>query len=423
MKVFTTTTRALAGAGLCYELDDGRLIRSYQDVAPSYVGRIDISSDGGATWANHALTATASIGRNIFRAANGSIFLCTTSSSSRGRVFRSADGGETWAQVLQAATLTADAIWGFCENSSGELFCAEYGDGTAVDTANKVYKSTDDGVTWAEWLVVPRVRHIHGVYCDSQDRMFLACGEFYTRQIEGVSASWSGGTATYACGTHDIEAGEWMRQYGFSNSAYDKNGVVAGVVANTSYSIAMAADPGGTATGGTANPQYANGNVRVLTDNGASGAIGDIVATVGNGWLKMLESANGDLFFGFDERTGSVACVPSNSLLWCDQARIWDRLPGAQWGSFGFDGCIGRDGVLYFLVVRGINTSCLYASHDDGITWVVIDCGLGVAYGANNLTCNALGPSDEIYISGNDGNPIRAVKDFTRSELRKRRSA
>lgn len=420
----------IGATGCPYELDDGRLVTCYKGPSPTFVGRIGIASPPYTSWSDLAVdTGVAQIGRYFYRAANGYLYFATARDGFFGRIIRSTDGGNTWAVVHQGTA--GDQIWSICENSAGELFANSYGQASNLGVlAKEVYKSTDDGATWDVWLTVPdtvsgqdAIRHVHGVFCDSDDNMLISCGEWNSFTDTGATASWSGGYATITKADHHAIEGGIVRHTLFSNDGYNGDNLpIFDVPSSSTYRVAMA-DPGGTATGGQIQPQFYNGAIRHLTDNGASGTIGDVISYDGNGWLKMLETATGRKVFGWDTGLGIVpAMMDITSTLWARQARMHDEIPGAEWGGYGYDGCIGRDGVLYFLMTFSSVPSCVYASADDGVTWQVLDLGLGVAYEATNITCNPDGPSGMIFISGN-GNNIKMFPDFTRAQLRQRAQA
>ncbi len=418
----------IAATGCPYELDDGRLITCYKGSTPTFYGRIAVASPPFTTFTDLAVdTGVAQIGRYFYRASNGNMFFSTARDDFFGRIFRSTDGGNTWAQVHQG--IGGDQIWHICENSSGDLFANDYGQVSNTGVVGKhVYKSTDGGATWSTWLTVPQtvsgldnIIHVHGIYCDSNDNMLVSFGEWFTNRQTGATATWSGGVATITSVGHKAIAGGVVRHTLFSAAGYNSERLtIASVPSANTYTVAIAADPGGSATGGQIEPQFYNGSTRLITDNGASGTIGNVISYDGNGWLKMLEAANGNLAFGWDMGGGVVPVMTdAASTLSTRQFRGHYELERVL-GGFAFDGCVGRDGVLYLLMVYSTVTSCVYASPDDGVTWIALDLGLATAYDATNITCNPAGPSGRLFISGNGGNNIKSIPDFTRAQLRER---
>jgi hypothetical protein len=116
----------------------------------AYVGlrqvRLAISTDGGGTWADHAVLEAAGTefyGSDMLRLANGDILAATTTAISPAvRIFRSTDDG---ANFTLAQSLTGDGISGyygtFAQTDNGTVFLSDM---------KKVYKSSDNGVDWTE---------------------------------------------------------------------------------------------------------------------------------------------------------------------------------------------------------------------------------------------------------------------------------
>lgn len=406
-------------AGLPYQLDDGRLAVCRALDAPGYEGRVMLAEYPYDTWVSSGVdVGVAQTGRYAYRARNGYLYFGTTRDGVLGKIVRSTDGGSTWAVVHQSGT--GDAIWHITENSAGKLFANSYG-----TNAYEVYASTDNGATWSLWLTMPSsILHVHGVYCDSDDNMLIACGEWYTNRQTGCAATWAAGVATITTpAAHNAVAGGVVRHVGFSLAGYNGTGLpIASVIDPTSYTVAIEADPGGAATGGQVEPQYYNGAIRYLTDNGASGTVGDVISYSGNGWIHMVEAVDGRLVFGWDTGGGVIpTMMRANSALHCYQARIHDEI--GPYGSYGFDGCKGSDGVIYMIASHGTEEAVVYASPDDGVSWQVLRFGASAGEGIPNITCNPNAPSPKIFLSGNGGNPIRYFPDYTRADLRKRFAA
>lgn len=413
--------------GLPYELDDGRLAVARLFGAPNYEARIIVASapyDELASAANGTDIGVAQGGRYFYRAANGYLYFGTARSDFFGKIVRSTDAGATWAVVHQSTA--GDAIWHITENSAGDLFANTYGQPSNLGVrAHDVYKSTDNGATWSTWLQVPdSILHIHGIYCDSADNMFIGCGEWYTNRVTGCTATWAAGVATITCpSAHKAIAGGVATHSVFSVDGYNGTRLtIASVIDEFNYTVAMPSDPGGAATGGRVEPQFYNGAIRRVTDNGATGTIGDVISYRGNGWIHMVEADNGNLVFGWDTSGSEIPIMPSGASNLFSSVRGHYEI-GAEMGGFCFDGCKGRDGVIYLLMVQDTPTSCVYASADDGVTWQVLDLGLGESYHAVNITCNPNGPSRRVYIAGGAGNQIKTFPDFTRAELNGRITA
>lgn len=403
--------------GLPYQLDDGRLAVCVSFAAPGYEGRVMLSEYPYTNWVSSGVdTGVAQTGRYFYRAKNGYLYFGTTRSNSPGKIIRSIDGGSTW-QVVHTG-LDGNSIWHITENSVGKLFANTYG----TTLSQQIYTSTDNGTTWSLWLTVPdSILHIHGIYCDSSDNMLIGCGEWYSNRQTGCTATWAAGVATITCpAAHKAVAGGIVHHNLFSLSGYNGPSLpIATVVDATSYTVAITNDPGGAATGGRVEPQYYNGAIRRVTDNGATGTIGTLISYVGNGWIHMVEAVDGRLIFGWDEADGIIpVMMRGNSTLHAYQARMHDEV--AAIGSFGFDGCLGSDGVIYMLYSNGPEETAVYASPDDGVSWQILRFGAAVNEAITNITCNPLAPNPVIFMSGNSGGLIRYFPDYTRADLRKR---
>jgi hypothetical protein len=94
-----------------------------------------------------------------------------------GRLYRSEDGGDSWRPVLS----DVDMFWSMADDGAGTVYGSVHAQNAAV-----LYRSTDDGFTWARWkdfqALFPeeavtyadgdgryRLRHLHGVaYADGK---------------------------------------------------------------------------------------------------------------------------------------------------------------------------------------------------------------------------------------------------------------
>ena len=110
-------------------------------------------------------------------------------------------GSPTWAKVLEAASNTLSWTLRWAYSCSGQtVVVAPYDGAVPPGRAAKqaVYKSTDDGVTWAEiYDHGPQdgtgSRHIHGAAIDPyRDAIWISLGDSAGNQ--GIKVSWDGGT-------------------------------------------------------------------------------------------------------------------------------------------------------------------------------------------------------------------------------------
>ncbi len=110
-------------------------------------------------------------------------------------------GSPVWAKVLEAAAMSHSWILRWAYSCSGSTVIVAPYDGTVPPNRaakQAVYKSTDDGVTWAEiYDHGPQdgtgSRHIHGAAIDPyRDAIWISLGDSAGNQ--GIKVSWDGGT-------------------------------------------------------------------------------------------------------------------------------------------------------------------------------------------------------------------------------------
>ncbi|WP_258802769.1 WD40/YVTN/BNR-like repeat-containing protein [Pseudarthrobacter sp. NS4] len=152
------------------------------------------STDGGMTWTRlgrHAAGLGGSSGAFLKTTAGT---LLTHSLESPTKIVRSTDDGLTWTVVhtLRAATRLM-GVQSWCQDAAnGHLYYVEY-----ISPANSVdvmiYRSTDDGLTWATFATFPgggttdpnRIDHMHSCQYDSvSQRVYFMLGD--TRPKAGI---------------------------------------------------------------------------------------------------------------------------------------------------------------------------------------------------------------------------------------------
>ena len=127
---------------------NGRVIAGKRSSTAS--NRFLLSVDGGASWA--AVGCPASTGAHTyFFGQDGSTILAGTGDTGQACVMRSVDAGGTWSVVLDAPQLNAlagsantRAVFGIASLGGGKWMANL----KTLDTAVKVIRSSDDGVTW-----------------------------------------------------------------------------------------------------------------------------------------------------------------------------------------------------------------------------------------------------------------------------------
>lgn len=148
------------------------------------------STDNGATWSTAKYTSpnTNDSIALMQRASNGYLYVGFGNRSFNfGDLVRSTDNGATWTKVLTGESCG----WRYymAENSQGHLYIAEYSSGD--QDANEIYgyniwRSTDNGANWTKFYTAPKqttpgskdgIRHIHWVFCDSQDQLYTGFGD------------------------------------------------------------------------------------------------------------------------------------------------------------------------------------------------------------------------------------------------------
>jgi len=149
------------------------------------------SVDSGDTWTAKATVplGVGEVGAFLKTAANTLLTFNVTFPSS-GVMIRSTDDGATWATVFTGPPNRAPlGVQSWCQDPiTGYLYYGEYqfnDDGT--QTTINVYRSTDDGLTWATFHTFPgiatapgpnRVRHVHTVNWDGvQGRVVVLTGD------------------------------------------------------------------------------------------------------------------------------------------------------------------------------------------------------------------------------------------------------
>jgi hypothetical protein len=128
--------------------------------AGTLTGLYKSTNDGVTLTLKDEVASIGALPRMVFEASNGYLYWCPWA---YGKIRRSTDGGETWGDV-GSFTATGAGIWGFCEDSNGDLYAGIY-TSAGAPSQDVILRSQDDGATWASCYNGSE-DHIHGVACD-----------------------------------------------------------------------------------------------------------------------------------------------------------------------------------------------------------------------------------------------------------------
>ncbi len=147
----------------------------------------------GGSWTSKYTFSKGTYVRMIWQASNGYIY---AGCDGYGKLIRSTDGGENWTDVLTLHSATYSTSWHMDEDSSGNLYYAEYSNG-AGQTEGLAYimKSVDGGANWTTVYspASSNERHTHFVAVDPYtDYIYAAIGE---NPYSKVIRSTNGGTS------------------------------------------------------------------------------------------------------------------------------------------------------------------------------------------------------------------------------------
>jgi len=107
----------------------------------------------------------------------------------------SCDDGTTWTRVIDLGNAANPiCVWGFSVMSNGTCFAGIY---SLADEANeaRIYRSSDDGVSWSLCYENPAARHIHDISCDTASGVVYASygDNFRKWQTKGLVRTTDGG--------------------------------------------------------------------------------------------------------------------------------------------------------------------------------------------------------------------------------------
>ena len=143
------------------------------------------SVDEGASWTQ--VSGWNAIGRRpmyITPLASGAL-LVAYDTGFHWAIARSGDGGASWTTVLTLPCIQADCTVRYTTLSQdaivegdGYVFLGTYNNASAGANTNYIYRSADDGRTWAASNTTTNLRHIHGLAFDSAaHRLYVLSGD------------------------------------------------------------------------------------------------------------------------------------------------------------------------------------------------------------------------------------------------------
>ena len=435
------------------------------------------STDGGTSWTQLGATAfrvtsgglpygSASFGRILAnRPRDGSVAGTVLIAASNVAVFRSTDGGANWGVVLSGATASVVAR----PNQATTVFAGNSDNGTP--THRGIYKSTDNGATWAALPALP------GVTADDLDRIELATTAVAPDLVYAAVGNAAGQLAGLF--VWNDAGGSWTRlaANGLNSGAY---GTDFGT--QSWYDLAIAVDPRNASRvylagirgfrsddgGATFNPMGAeihvdwhsividparpdilyagtDGGVFVSTDDGGNWASRNSGLTVTQYYPGISTTPNGSQIMGGSQDNGTQ--VYTGSMYWNgfsggdggytainydNPAIVYSE---AQWDPNGGGPFIVRvEGSSASLRITGIQTGDraafippyvmdpvtsktlyfgthrLYKTINEGILWTALSADL--TRGSGYITTIAVAKIDPrtIYVGASDGS-VNVTRD------------
>lgn len=215
VQVVPTIINGTRRGGIVQETNSGALILG---TAQDGNARLYRSTDAGANWALQATMTIAPAGtvmRGAYVDKRGHIYMgggtteCLWSTYGQavggkylfGEIWKSSDDGVTWRKVC---TGEAGGFWHFGEDSTGRIYIneysilksggaggptwpADYGSIPDEYPAVNIWRSDPTGEVFTKWHSAPKAsgagqrngtRHIHAVYVDKADRVYITAGDY-----------------------------------------------------------------------------------------------------------------------------------------------------------------------------------------------------------------------------------------------------
>lgn len=193
---YRNSVRSLNASGIVQETNVGTLILCSASDGNAKIYR---SVDFGISWNLQQIMSIPSAGtvgvRGSFVDSRGHIYVggrtsnCTYENYGNayfGEIWKSSDDGVSWSK---ACTSECSGFWHFTEDSTGCVYVNEYTEtppsGTEYPAVN-IWKSDSSGNNFAKWHTIAKetspgardgVRHIHTVYVDAADKVYVCYGD------------------------------------------------------------------------------------------------------------------------------------------------------------------------------------------------------------------------------------------------------
>lgn len=332
---------------------------------------------------------------------NSGAIIIVTARDGNARLWRSTDDGVTWSQrATMTITAGATGVRGLWVDSRGYIYAGGTTE-TTYETYTKfaeVWRSTDDGVTWSK-------------VCTGESSAFWhftedSTGRVYVNEYSLVPSS----------GTEYPAVNVWRSDTSGANFAKWHTATketVAGARDGVRHIHTVHCDGSDRIFVAYGDTGW-TGDARKVVRLDSSGVIDlDYGAFAGNGITAMIHNDDGIILCGNDFNPSGIMAIPPTVALNCRNLHLPNQLT-TVFDAYVFDLHRGHDDSVIFghttLVGR---TPLILFSTDEGANWSALDYG-GVSPGSAGMTINRGAPNQRMYLSGN---PIVWVEQPSASVL------
>lgn len=299
-----------------------RLATSVGQIGVGYSGKIVVIDDSGNVWrfteTGDGWTQVAA-GTFASHMTNISLLFCDSRGylffgaavTSHSDLYRSTDDGATWASV-KSFPLTTDSAAPMCEDDAGNLYLGSYGSLSAGSNSCKLYKSTDGGANWTDIsanMPSTPARHIHGTWWDNYRKLL-----FVTHGDAGASSR------IFVSDDRGATFSTWTASAQATAMAFTPNYIIYASDQSADRSISRVAGASTAAAVAASTP------TRVYdwrTDGGQASSGGG--SGVGNGFAWWGGYDNGVAFFPYCSE--GVRCSLMTS---CDEGATWAEVDAVE---------------------------------------------------------------------------------------------